>query len=368
MLFDWQFFAGQYAAATIDAHLAAIREFEEFTGGAGFRTLTIKSVDAYRQHLSERANLHHGEDALSRSSVRHKASHVKAFLAWLLNQSGYRRLPRDLADYLTLSRALNAQTLAPQPKGHPTMEAAIEMALGMPASSLQERRDQAIVAMAFVTGLRAGALSTLRLEHIDCTERTATQDGTLMRAKNGKNYVADWFATTEPLQGIVVAWIEELTQLGFEAKDAVFPAVRELTAQEPSLTSSRRAVPTLKSEGAITKAFAVASQVAGTSYTPHCARHTLTALGNRLCTNRVEEKAWSKNLGHANVQTTESNYAKLTDDEKQSVLRTIGQGSSMTSDDKDLCLDYHEHRLSPGTPEFLRAKDLIAERARKREG
>jgi hypothetical protein len=47
-------------------------------------------------------------------------------------------------------------------------------------------------------------------------------------------------------------------------------------------------------------------------YTPHAFRKTLTALGDELCRNQTEFKAWSMNLGHDNVATTINSYLQLT--------------------------------------------------------
>lgn len=87
-------------AATMDAHLAAIRKFESFDGEVPVDALTLKLVDGYRKYLFSRSDQSLGPQAFSRSTVRHGASHVNAFLSWLLKQPCYRRLPADLTDYL----------------------------------------------------------------------------------------------------------------------------------------------------------------------------------------------------------------------------------------------------------------------------
>jgi integrase len=367
LLYEWQAYAGQYAQQTIDAHLAAIREFEAFIEGVSFAKLAKTLVDRYRADLLGRGAPSLGAAALSLSSIRHKASHVAAFLTWLLMQEGHRRLPADLAEYLKLPKSLHAKTIEPAPKEYPDIERAIQMVQGMSSSTVAAQRDRAIVAMAFVSGLRAGALNTLRLKHVDCAQRTVLQNAREMKAKNGKSYEAAWFMGTEPLQEIVVAWIETLQSYGFEAEDAVFPAVAYLAHQSSSTTSGRARIPAPKSEGAITKAFAIASAISGANYTPHSARHCLKALGDKLCTSHAQRKAWSLNLGHASQVTSETHYGKMTDQERRDVLAGVGSTPVLSQDEKDLCLDYYDHRLMPGSLEFKRAKTLIEERRRAKD-
>ena len=100
------------------------------------------------------------------------------------------------------------------------------MARNMPDRTRIDRRNRAIFAFAFVTGFRASALISLRLRHVDISGKRAIQDGTDVRAKNGKSYTANWFPQTESLQQFVVFWIDELRSIGIESDDALFPAVQ----------------------------------------------------------------------------------------------------------------------------------------------
>ena len=43
-------------------------------------------------------------------------------------------------------------------------------------------------------------------------------------------------------------------------------------------------------------------------YSPHSLRKTLGALGERMCQNAEQLKAWSQNLGHDSVMTTLTSY------------------------------------------------------------
>ncbi len=65
----------------------------------------------------------------------------------------------------------------------------------------------------------------------------------------------------------------------------------------------------------------------GAAVCPHSARHCLAALGDRLCRSKEEEKAWSLNLGHEKVATTEAHYGKMTDENRRAVMLELHRGT-----------------------------------------
>jgi len=216
---------------------------------------------------------------LSRSTIRHRASHLGKFFGWLRLQEGYRRLSAGIPEYFALPKNIGAKNLAHGPKPYPTMEEAVAMVSGMPGNTISERRDRAMVAFTFVTGLRSGALTSLRLKHFDTIAKEVVQDGNEMRAKNGKSFRVFWFPRTEEFQSFFHDWVTELQAMGFEAGDAVFPAREHLTRQ----ASGHNQITPMRTDGALSSAFATASRRLGKEFSPHSARHSLAALGESLC-------------------------------------------------------------------------------------
>lgn len=54
---------------------------------------------------------------------------------------------------------------------------------------------------------------------------------------------------------------------------------------------------------------------AGFAYRPpHAIRHTLAVSGEEVCRTLLDEKAWSQNLGHSSMTTTELSYGTLTNE------------------------------------------------------
>lgn len=354
----WQTYAGRHSEKTIEAYLTNIRSFEEALGGMPFEKITQADVAAYRDRLIALSKADPSQGGLSKATVRKRASQLRKFLNWLREQEGYRKLRTDIAGYLELPKAMEAKQLVEIKRAYPTIEEAVEMVLQMPSGVRVERRQRAMVACAFITGFRAGVLTTMRLKHLNVEAKEAVQDASEMRAKNGKSYRANWFPRTEEMHEVLIDWVAELRNLGFSEGDPLFPDHRDLHVQE----LGHAPIQQMKSEGAIAAAFVEASKTICKVYCPHSARHCLAALGGRLCRSKEEEKAWSLNLGHEKVATTEAHYGKMTDQNRKAVMLELHTGGALADDEKDLMLDFYQYRLTPGTEKFRRAKELIKKR------
>ncbi len=356
MIHAWQGYAERYHPKTVTAHLTSIREFEGFLAGKSIARLTQDDIIAWRKKLI--AN----DERLGTSTIRHRASQVSGFLKWLADQPGHSKL-RGLSDYCGLPKRLK-QAALPEQKRFPKLDEAVAMLDAMPSKSLSERRMRAIFAFAFLTGLRADALITVRLKHVKGDERRVIHDGSEMRTKNGKSFIVNWFPRTAPFEAVVLEWLSEVTALGLGADDALFPEMKGLeTAPRPV----RSAIPPMKTAGAVTEAFKRACEGRKISYSPHSARHTLVNLGDQLCRTAEERKAWSLNLGHATEAVTWEHYGKVDGDRKDEIFESFDAEAPATSGEVELMLRYHEHELIRGTPEFEQAERLVDERRRSRQ-
>lgn len=363
IVFEWQIYAGRYDSKTIDAHLASIRDFERVTGGKPFHLIKTKVVDIYRTKLIDLGKLPADAGGKSNSTIRHRASHLSKFFEWLCNQKGYKRLNKDLPGYFALPRSATAQALSRPAKPFPKMEEAIKLASEMPARTRLDRRNRAIFALAFVSGFRASALSSLRLRHVDIVAKRVVHDAADIRAKNGKSYTANWFPRTEPLQKNVVEWIKELELLGFGQNDALFPHCEFLVARHWPKGTNRAGIEPMRTSLAVTEAFKAATSQPPHNYSPHSARHSLAALGDQLCRSSEDKKAWSLNLGHSSEKTTQTHYAKVTDTRKCEIFEAFNETDHWTDEEKDLMLDFHDCKFQRGTPEYERARALVNKRA-----
>ena len=319
LIHDWQAFAGKYDAKTVHAHLVSIRGFEGFFSGLDFRKVTPKHAGQYRDHLVDLLSKPKDQGGLSGSTLRHRASHLKAFFEWARGQDGYRRLSPSIPDYFALPRSASASREKQMPKAYPTMDEAWEMVRLMPQKTALQRRDQAMVALAFISGFRAAALVALRIRHVDPDRQIVMQDAREVPAKNGKTYHARWFPRTGAFQGVFLSWLQELKGFGFQPQDALFPVEKALTTR----ASEAFAVAPLASSKPLQEAFAKASARLGKAYTPHAARHALKALGADMCRSHEQRKAWSMNLGHSDELITERHYAKMPQERSRELIAEL---------------------------------------------
>lgn len=322
IIHKWQTFAGRYSEKTIDRHLESIRFFEKITGQKAFDRLTETDVEKCRAALKQ-ALATDGKDALSKSTVQHHASHIRAFLEWLLKQDGFRRLPGDLPEYIVLPRAAYAASIPTEARPYPTIDEAKDMMLALPDVTLFQKRDKAIFALAFLGALRADTLISLRFGDIDVELKRITQDARRARTKNGKSLIIAWFPIPIEFEETVKDWCKILKDAGFEADDALFPEASRLEHGLKFAKIRGGQVPTMRSTHAVTQAFKAASANCEQSYTPHSAKHTIAhERGIRPLTDE-QRRAWSLNMGHESEQITETHYARMSDDRRFDVLEGI---------------------------------------------
>src|SRR5690606_32157418 len=105
---------------------------------------------------------------LAKATILSTVNTLQRFFGWLALQPGYqRRIRATDIDFLSLSEKDVRTAKAPSRRPYPTLHQ-IERAVAlMPASSPVEKRDRALLAFTILTGVRDGALISLRLKHVD---------------------------------------------------------------------------------------------------------------------------------------------------------------------------------------------------------
>lgn len=359
ILHEWLQFAGRWNEKTISAKLAAIRQFEIFCDGNLFSQVSKNDAARYREHLKFSAEASDA-DQLSVSTVRHQASHLKSFFEWLIGQKGFRKLDRALPEYFELPKKFDAAALPSNDIPCPTLDEATQMIEGMPVETMKERRDRAMVAIAFLGALRADTITSLHVSHFDFSNRLIIQDSKHSRTKNGKSLRIRFFPLPLIFSGIVLEWKDELVDQGFDEQDALFPDDRILVGKRR--TSSSAAILPMSSTHSVTIAFKIASGLIGKRFSPHSAKHCIGRLSLKVCKSPEELKAWSMNMGHENEEITLKYYKRIPDSRIIEIFEDFDLDITENVDDKELMLRYHEHQLDRGTPEFERAMKLVRER------
>lgn len=350
----WQIFAGKYDPKTTRQHLEAIRLFEGFLEGKDFRNVSVNDVHGFRAHLIALLKDHR----LSRSSVTHKASFVRSFLQWLRCQPGFRKIPETIGAYLDLPKAALAQAKTERDRTFAAMQHVEDMIHDLPTKTILDRRNQAMIAIGYLTCIRGAAVTALRLRHVDIEARLAEHAGSDVQGKNGKYYVAYFFPKAQVFENIVRSWVAEVEALGLGPNDALFPSNSDLL--QPDLLP--KPIAPMTTTTALRAAFKDFGKLLNLHLVPHSVRDTLVAFGEEQWITPAQEKAWSGNCGHSSCTTTRKYYAKMSDETRQKHLRAMEQNDRFTQEEYDLMLNYFMGVYQRGTPEHSKAKELINRR------
>jgi integrase len=265
---------------------------------------------------------------IAKTTLHATVNALKAFLKWLSCQPGYKsRIRATDIEYLNLSdkevRAARQSAL----KRFPTLEQIRKVVFSMPAETVIQRRDRALIAFTILTGMRDNAIASLRLKHIRLESELVVQDPREVRTKFSKNIVTYFFPVGDDLKQIVTHWIRELyDNLLYGNDDPVFPRTKIAQDENRHFAIDGLEPMFWASAEPIRKIFRDAFPRAGLEYfNPHSFRDTLVQLGKKLCKTPEEFEAWSKNLGHEEMLTTFRSYGSIDPHRQGELIKSIGQ-------------------------------------------
>lgn len=328
---------------TIDARMRHLGQFEACLAGKDLTRLKPDDIIRFKKSLigpDKECGAESG--CLAAPTIVQTCHDLRAFIEWLLKQPGYRTLRRDLADYCTPSRRTTALAHAPRAKYEPSPEEIRSTLEAMPATSSQERRDRAVIAVLFLTGVRDGALISLRLKHVDIKSRLVNQDASEVITKFSKTMRTFWFPVGTDIATIVTDWIDERRASGAQDDDPLFP--RTPSAIRNPQSGGREEF--WKTASPVRKIIRKATKAAGVPYfRPHAVRATLARMCLTWARSPEELKALSQNLGHEDIGTTMKHYATLGEDRQHELLLGMWERREAPEEDEEL-LDLIK-RISP---------------------
>ena len=211
--------------ASIDAVAKAIHRFELSTGFRNFKKFHIEQAIAFRRRLDEAVNERDGKP-LSKATMLQTLNALRAFFIWLAEQPGYRsRIRYADAEYFRLSEKDTRIAKAPQHRPIPSPEQIEAVLRSMPADTDIERRNRALIAFTWLTGVRDGALASLKVKHVNAAEGRVNQDPREVKTKNSKAIVTTFFPVGGSARQIVEEWIKFLIEERLWGRDdPLFPA------------------------------------------------------------------------------------------------------------------------------------------------
>lgn len=197
----------------------------------------------------------------------------------------------------------------------------------MPAETDIQRRNRALIAFTALTGMRDGALASLRLKHVDVAGEHVKQEPDEVNTKFSKRIDTFFFPIGDDFKKIALDWIKELREAKLYGDNApIFPRTKRGHDENQCFAAQGLEPECWTTATAIRQIFREAFTAAGLSYfNPHSFRHTLVCLGEKLCKDAESFKVWSQNLGHENVLTTYTSYGNVSVHRQGEVIKGLSR-------------------------------------------
>ncbi len=323
-----------YSEATVLAAAAAIDRFNDMNGHKSLKKFHIQQAMAFRERFEEESNPKTGK-LLGKSTITATLKVLRDYFTWLAEQPGYKsRIKFRDADYFTPNLQDERIARSTRRQFVPTLAQVHKVIDTMPDSTVIERRNRALSALTILVGPRGAAAASLRLKHIDMDARVLNQDGGEVNTKFRKSFRAGFYPVGGDAERIVGEWVSELQgDLELGPDDPLFPKTKCTLNKEGKFEHVALDRAPWRNTESLRKVFREAFEAAELPYAnPHSFRHTLGRLAIERNLTIAELKAWSQNLGHEEIMTTATNYAKMTEDEQLSILAGIGEGDRRDDD------------------------------------
>ena len=320
-------------AASIDAAAKALSRFEETTGYREFRYFHREQAVAFKRRLDEQVNQRTGA-RLSRATVHSTLNALRSFFIWLADQPGFKsRISYSDADYFNLAEKDVRIANARREKPGPTL-AQVRSVLSVARERSEiARRDITVIAFTLVTGVRDGALTSLKLKHVDLEQGRLDQDARDVKTKFSKTFSTWFFPVGGDAVAIVRDWIAYLRDtLGWDDTAPLFPATRMGLGPDGLLAPVGLERAHWRTAEPVRRIFRTEFARAGLPYfPPHSIRKTLAQLGEEVCQSPEAFKAWSQNLGHEDVLTTFTSYGTVAPSRQAEIIRSISASEGSTA-------------------------------------
>jgi integrase len=205
-------------------------------------------------------------------------------------------------------------------------------------------RNRALVAFTWLTGVRDGALASLKVKHVNIAEGRLNQDPREVKTKNSKAQITTFFPVGGSARQIVEHWVEFLTKERLWGHDdPLFPATLVEHGPDRQFQAGGLARKHWSNASAIRAIFREAFEAAGLpAFNPHSFRHALAMMGERTCKTPEDFKAWSQNLGHEQVLTTFASYGEVAPHRQAEIIKALARSHDPTAEIQQLAQKFIE--------------------------
>ncbi|MFK7878083.1 MAG: tyrosine-type recombinase/integrase [Paracoccaceae bacterium] len=318
---EYRKYAGRLSDKTLDREMAALERFDVWNRRKDFAQFHIEQAMGFRTHL-EQAKVA-GNKPMAKSTMRAILATLREFILWLSQQDGFRSKIRMAdADYFNLSRRDEAEARAAPPRPAPSVNQANYALSIMPSASAIDLRNKAVVALLCLTGIRVGALVSLRVKHVNLAEKSVVQNPREVATKSGKSIESFFEQGFDEAEAVLTAWLKQLNEVElYGPDDPLFPATALLTNSNTGFAANGFDRRHWKTTEPVRKIVQQAFDRAGQpNYGPHAFRHMLARRVVDMSLSVAELVATSQNLGHSGVLVTLTNYGQLSRESQRALV------------------------------------------------
>jgi len=326
--------ARQRSAATVEQVRHAIDRFETYIRFKDFGTFNKEQARGFKRALLGSMAKRSGKP-ISTATAHHILQALKEFLAWLHCQPGYRRrINLTHIAYLNLTAKDERIAHVASPKSYATLAQYRTALFAMPNSTEVERRDQALMALLLLTGMRDDAAVSLKLKHVFAERGYVFQDPRKVRTKFSKPIETFFYPVGDDVTQIFKDWIEYLTkEIYCGLDDPVFPKTLMRLDDQHHFVVDGLSRAHWADAGPVRATFKAAyARVELPYFKPHSVRHTLTQLAYKLQLSPEQLKAWAQNMGHDSVLTTIGSYGPVSIERQQEIISGLGKQGPAAAD------------------------------------
>ncbi len=344
---EWLEKAKGLSITTVDQMLRPIVLYESIFNNEDFGHFRKQKALEFISYLRMKQN----GNKLSSNSIRTYLMHLKSFFEWLITQPGYKsKIHSSDLEYLRVSKKESRLAAQKTIRKYPSKQDIIDLVNSVEIKNDVDRRDQAIIAFSFLTGMRDSAIISLRLNCIDIERLWVEQNPRFgVNTKGSKIIFSKIFKFDKDLFDVVIRWVNYLKKKGYTDVDPVFPRCKnEFIDDGYSFQESTEIEPCFwSSSNSIRKIFKERSEKAHLPYfPPHAFRHSAVEYALGLARNGMEVKAISQNFGHEDVSTTISVYANLPLDQLMNLLDDMELGKkSITLNEESIKMLTEMHKI-----------------------
>lgn len=296
----------------------SLRSFEVLTD---FEDVTHYTPSMAKKFLGNLRNLN-----LSASYMFKITSDAQKFMRWLADEPAGKRIHRNDTDYLVLTQNEINEAHATGYKPHHEYKTLLQIVRSMPAKTIVEQRNRALVALVILTSPRVSELCNFRIDSIVQDPKNGVYfidiDPRKIKGVKFRTCRQATFLNVPDLLNFVLDWRKHLvTKEGFGLKDPLFPAIASTFAQTRMFERAIKKQP-ISTETAERIFNEACTQNGQAPLSIHSVRRT-RARHIEDITHDDKIVALQQDFGHSSIGTTRCNYGNITPTRQRELISTI---------------------------------------------